>query len=115
MKCVGAAPCQCHSPGGVYTVSPGRITTTSPPRDWARPMPSVTCNVCPQAWVCHAVRAQGANRTVFTRIRDGSSHLAITSKYTSPVNISAGPLVDVPLGSFCMVVPNLLGGEPISR
>jgi len=43
MTCSGAAPCQCHSPGGVYTVSPGCITTTAPPRDWTRPTPSVTC------------------------------------------------------------------------
>src|SRR5664280_634546 len=28
----GAAPCQCHSPGGVWIVSPGRISMTSPPR-----------------------------------------------------------------------------------
>jgi hypothetical protein len=34
---------------------------------------SVTCGVWQQAWVCHAVRAQGAKRTVLTRIREGSS------------------------------------------
>ena len=47
MKWSGAAPFQCHSPGGVWIVSPGRISITSPPRDWIRPMPSVTCTVCP--------------------------------------------------------------------
>src|ERR1700712_5129508 len=80
------------------------MTTTLPPRDWTNPMPSVTCSVWPHAWVCHAVRAHGAKRTVLTRIRDGSSPLAMTSKYTSPVNISAGPLVELPPGIFCMTV-----------
>jgi hypothetical protein len=42
MNCFGAAPCQCHSPGGHQAVSPGRITRTGPPRDWVRPTPSVT-------------------------------------------------------------------------
>ena len=37
---------------------------------------------------------------MFTRIRDGSSPLAMTSKYTSPVNISAGPLAELPWGIF---------------
>src|SRR6476619_651288 len=73
--------------------SPGRMTVTSPPRDWMSPMPSVTCRVCPTACLCQAVRAQGANRTVFTRTREGSSPLMMTSNQTSPVNISAGPLV----------------------
>jgi hypothetical protein len=62
-------------------VSPGRITTTTPPPDCTSPIPSVTCRVCPQAWLCQAVRAHGANRTVLTRILEGSSPLAMTSKY----------------------------------
>src|SRR6476646_6618751 len=60
-------------------VSPGPISVTSPPREWTRPRPSVTCRVWPTAWECQAVRAHGAKRTMFTRIRDGSSPLAITS------------------------------------
>ena len=54
---VGAAPCQCHSPGGVWTVSPARISRTSPPRAWIRPTPSVTWTICPTAWACQALRA----------------------------------------------------------
>ena len=39
---VGAAPCQWFSPGSKNTRSPGRITSSAPPRRWHRPMPSVT-------------------------------------------------------------------------
>ncbi len=42
MKWSGAAPCQCHSPGGVSIESPGSSSMISPPRDWANPRPSVT-------------------------------------------------------------------------
>src|SRR4051794_23696304 len=97
----GAAPCQCSSPGGVQITSPGRITRTFPPRDCTRPTPSVTCSVCPRACECHAVRAQGAKRTVFTR---AVSLRAMTSKYTSPVNVSAGPLV---VGCFSTISTDL--------
>src|SRR5437016_1806057 len=92
MKWSGDAPCQCHSPGGVRIVSPGRISTTVPPFDWIRPSPSMTCKVCPTACACQALRAPGANRTTLTRRRDGSSPLAMTSNHASPVNVSAGAL-----------------------
>ena len=42
---VGAAPCQCFSPGGNQTTSPGRISSTGPPQRCARPAPVVTINV----------------------------------------------------------------------
>ncbi len=90
MKWSGAAPFQCHSPGGVWIVSPGRISITSPPRDWIRPMPSVTCTVCPSACACHALRAPGAKRTTLTRIREGSCPAAMPSYQASPVNVSPG-------------------------
>src|SRR6478735_7544386 len=67
------APCQCHSPGGVCTVSPGRITMTVPPRPTTNPMPSVTCRVWPMAWTCQAVCEPGAKCTAFTRALDGSA------------------------------------------
>jgi len=38
---LAVAPCQCSSPGGVQTVSPGRIRMTVPSRVAIRPMPSV--------------------------------------------------------------------------
>src|ERR1700685_796348 len=86
-------------------VSPGRISMTSPPRACIRPIPSVTCKVCPRAWQCHALRAPGANRTTLTRILDGSSPLAMTSNQASPVNVSAGALT---LGCFGLVSNFLL-------
>ena len=75
--------------GRVQTVSPGRISTISPPRDWIWPRPSVTCKVWPFVWACQALRAPGAKRTTFTRTRDGSAPLAMTSNQASPVNVSA--------------------------
>ena len=36
---VGAAPCQCFSPGGNQTTSPGRISSTGPPSRCTRPQP----------------------------------------------------------------------------
>src|SRR3954454_11720553 len=83
--------------------SPGRMVSTSPPRDWIRPTPSVTCRVWPSECECQAVRAHGANRTVLTRTREGASPRAMTSNQTSPVNISAGPLVLGCLGTISIV------------
>src|SRR4051794_40557092 len=60
----GAAPCQCFSPGGNHTTSPGRSSSIGPPQRWARPKPAVTMSVCPSGWVCHAVRAPGSNVTL---------------------------------------------------
>jgi hypothetical protein len=92
MKCSGAAPCQCHSSAGVEITSPARISSMAPPRDCTSPLPSVTYRVCPTAWECQAVRAEGVNRTALTRTREGSSPRAMASIQTSPVNHSAGPL-----------------------
>ena len=44
---VGEAPCQCFSPGGNMTTSPGRISSTGPPQRCTRPTPAVTISVCP--------------------------------------------------------------------
>lgn len=57
-------------------------------------MPSVTCSVCPRACRCQAVRAQGENRTMAARSREGSSASAIVSTHTSPVNRSGGALAE---------------------
>src|SRR5260370_25821822 len=73
MKWSGEAPCQCRSSAGVYMTSPARISAMSPLRDWTSPLPSVTYRVWPTACECHAVRAEGVNRTVLTRTREGSS------------------------------------------
>ncbi len=45
MKRFGAAPCQCSSSRSKKTRSPGRMTSTGPPRFWHRPTPSVTKRV----------------------------------------------------------------------
>jgi len=69
---VGAAPCQCFSPGGNQTTSPGRICSTGPPSRCARPLPAVTIRVCPSGCVCQAVRAPGSNVTLAPLTRAGS-------------------------------------------
>src|SRR5207302_9044906 len=45
MEVVGAAPCQCFSPGENQTTSPGRISSIGPPQRCARPQPAVTMRV----------------------------------------------------------------------
>src|SRR5713226_6244140 len=42
---VGAAPCQCFSPGGNQITSPGRISSIGPPSRWTQPQPAVTMRV----------------------------------------------------------------------
>jgi len=37
MAVVGAAPCQCSSPGGNQTMSPGRISSIGPLQRWTQP------------------------------------------------------------------------------
>src|SRR5437763_4607940 len=92
---VGVAPCQCFSPGGNQTTSPGRISSTSPPQRCAQPRPAMTSNACPSGCVCHAVRAPGANVTLAPRTRAGSGASNSGSMRTMPVNQSAGPLVEL--------------------
>src|ERR1017187_1669856 len=94
MAVVGAAPCQCFSPGGNQTMSPGRISSIGPPQRCARPQPAVTMSVCPSGWVCHAVRAPGSNVTMAPATRAGSVPLNGESMRTVPVNQSAGPLLE---------------------
>ena len=54
----GAAPCQCFSPGGNQTTSPGRISSIGLPQRCARPQPAVTIERLSQRMVCQAVRAR---------------------------------------------------------
>src|SRR6185295_13618077 len=63
MAVIGAAPCQCFSPGGNQTTSPGWMSSSEPPQRCTRPQPAVTMSVCPNGCVCHAVRAPGSNVT----------------------------------------------------
>src|ERR1035441_4872084 len=94
MAVAGAAPCQCFSPGGNQTTSPGRISSIGPPQRCARPPPAVTIKVCPSGCMCHAVRAPGSNVTMAPVTRAGSLPLNGESMRTVPVNQSAGPLLD---------------------
>src|SRR5436305_220967 len=50
------APCQCFSPGGNQTTSPGRISSTGPFSRCAQPQPAVTMRDCPSGCVCDAVQ-----------------------------------------------------------
>src|SRR4051794_40609758 len=94
MAVVGAAPCQCFSPGSNQTTSPGRISSTGPPSRWTRPQPDITIRVWPSGWVCQAVRAPGSKVTRAPATRAGSGGLNSGSIRTVPVNQSAGPLPD---------------------
>src|SRR5271165_6052576 len=89
---VGAAPCQCFSPGGIQTTSPGRISSIGPPQRCARPQPAVTIKVWPSGCVCQAVRAPGSKVTMAPATRAGSAPLNGESMRTVPVNQSDGPL-----------------------
>ena len=94
MAVVGAAPCQCFSPGGNQTTSPGWTSSTGPPSRWTRPQPAVMIRVCPSGWVCHAVRAPGSNVTLAPAARAGACAWNSGSMRTVPVNQSAGPLLE---------------------
>src|SRR5688572_7268804 len=91
---VGDAPCQCFSPGGIQTRSPGRISSIGPPHRWVRPIPDVTIRVWPSGCVCQAVRAPGSNVTLAPAARAGTGASNSGSMRTVPVNHSAGPLAD---------------------
>src|SRR4051794_9821623 len=71
MAVVDVVPCQCFSPGGHQTTSPGRISSFGPPSLCTHPHPDVTIRVCPSGWVCHAVRAPGLNVTLTPSTRAG--------------------------------------------
>src|SRR6266542_5205014 len=94
MAVVAVAPCQCFSPGGNHTTSPGRICSIGPPQRCARPQPAVTIRVWPSGWVCHAVRAPGSNVTLAPSARAGAIAWNRGSMRTVPVKYSAGPLLE---------------------
>src|SRR5579863_209705 len=94
MAVVGAAPCQCFSPGGIQTTSPGRISWMGLPQSWMRPQPAVTTRFWPRGWVCQAVLAAGSKVTLLPRMRAGAGGLTNGSIRTVPVNHSAGPFAE---------------------
>src|SRR3954463_7924272 len=91
---VGVAPCQCFSPGGNQTTSPGRISSTGPSSRWTHPQPNVTIKVWPSGCVCQAVRAPGSNVTLAPPTRAGLGAWNSGSMRTVPETQSAGPLPD---------------------
>src|SRR2546423_10124079 len=109
---VGAAPCQCFSPGGIQTTSPGRISSMGPPQRCVRPQPNVTMRVWPRGCVCQAVRAPGSNVTLAPATRAGSGAANNGSMRTVPVNPSAGPLPEgcepLFLMSICFLIEKSL-------
>ena len=94
MAVVDLAPCQCFSPGGIQTTSPGRISLMGPPHRCARPQPAITMSVWPSGWVCHAVRAPGSNVTLAPTALAGSFAWNRGSMRTAPLKYSAAPLVE---------------------
>src|SRR5262249_28041160 len=69
---VAVAPCQCFSPGGNHTTSPGRTSSTGSPSVCTHPRPDVMISVWPSGCVCHMVRAPGSNVTWPPLTRTGS-------------------------------------------
>src|SRR5436305_14761404 len=114
---VAVAPCQCFSPGGNQTTSPGRISSTGPPQRCTRPQPAVTINVWPSGCVCQAVRAPGSNVTLAPAARAGAFAWNSGSTRTLPVNHSAGPLPDGcdPFLLISILDPFLVAGGAAAR
>ena len=78
------APCQCSSFGAIQTVSPTFIICGALFLSPTRPIPDKTKRVCPNGWVCQAVRAFGSNDTLIALTLDGSGSTIIGSWNTSP-------------------------------
>ncbi len=88
------APCQCLTPGGIHTMSPGCIACGDCPHCWTQPAPEVTINVCPSGCVCQAVRAPGSNVTVPPPTRPGDAAWKRESTRTVPVKFCFGPILE---------------------
>src|SRR5438105_4760715 len=116
MAVVGEAPCQCFSPGGNHTTSPGRISSTGPLQRCARPAPAVTIRAWPSGCVCHAVRAPASNVTLAPATRAGAAASNSGSIRTVPINHSAGPLTEgcEPLRLMSITVPSSAGRSATS-
>src|SRR3979490_2532596 len=90
MPLVGEPPCQCFSPGGIQTTSPGRISRTGSPCFCTRPTPEMTYSVWPSGCECQLVRAPGAKETRAGPGRAGASVAMSGSCHTVPVKYSFG-------------------------
>src|SRR6266496_1651907 len=90
----GEAPCQCFTPGGMRTTSPGWISSTGPPQRCTSPLPAVTIRIWPTGCVCQAERAPGSNVTRPPDVLDGAFAANSGSTRTEPVKNCASPLLD---------------------
>jgi hypothetical protein len=87
----GAAPCQCFTPAGMRTTSPGRISCLSPPHCCTRPTPALTTSTWTIGCVCQFERAPGENVTLPPDVRPGALASNTGSTRTVPVKYSEGP------------------------
>ena len=66
MELFGAAPCQCLTPTGQITTSPGRTSWTDLPHSCVRPTPEVMIKTCPQdgyaSWSEHQAQRSRCRR-----------------------------------------------------
>ena len=89
MPVSGAAPCQCFSPGGIQTVSPGRISCTGPSQVPTRPTPCSTCKVWPSdaypAQLEKALRAKGLDVSVTNAGKNGDTSAGVLARLDSSV------------------------------
>src|SRR3954452_4640843 len=90
MALFGEAPCQCFSPGGIQTTSPGRISRIGPPLVCTRPTPEMTYSVWPSGCECQLVRAPGVKETRVETSLAGASVAMMGSCHTVPVKYSFG-------------------------
>jgi len=81
----GAAPCQCFTPAGIRTTSPGRISCISPPHCCTRPTPAVTTSTCTIGCVCQFERAPGDWDALL--VREPRPDLALVSKAFPTFNL----------------------------
>jgi AraC-like DNA-binding protein len=123
MAVVGAAPCQCFSPGGNQTTSPGRISSIGPPQRCTRPEPAVTTNaIYPHGAEHETERAQAYREELAERItqavrQDGRVEV-LKGLYLNRSSTSTNPLHGVSEPSFCVIAQGskeVLLGESVYR
>lgn len=60
-----AAPCQCLTPAGMFTTSPGWSSCAGSPHAWYHPRPAVTSRIWPPPlWMCQLLRQPGSKVTL---------------------------------------------------
>lgn len=79
---VGLAPCQCLTPGGIHTTSPGQISWTESPHFCTRPTSAVTMSVRPSGCACSLPITYPAIRSLALRrpLRPGASASGICQR-----------------------------------